>query len=196
VVALIPDPLDELADLLARTEDVLRFAEVAGDALEVLDAAAEAAGALGAALRRAFDAAPRFVAADGVRELGVVVGCPEVGQYLPAILAGVAALPRAELARRVPGAGRALERLRRSVAADELPSPAATDGAVAVGTSGSGVVVGMPSVVGLRVDQAVLLGRWPSEAGGCVVLTEAEEAAYRRLVAFVVEDSLERFAAG
>lgn len=195
-MALIPDQLDELADLLDHAEDVLRFAEVAEDAVGVADAAAEAAGALGVALRRAFEVAPRFVAADGVRELGTVACCPEVGQLLPAILAGVAALPDAELARRVPGAEAAFVRLRRAVVADDLLDPGSEGAAAAVRKRGSGVVVGMASVLALRVDQAVLLARWPAEAGAHVVLSEAEEAAYHRLVAFVTEDPLERFAAG
>ena len=125
-----------------------------------------------------------------------MASCPEVGQLLPAILASVAALPEAELARRVQGAEAAFMRLRRAVAADELASPGSEDAAAAVGKRGSGVVVGIPTVAGLRVDQAVLLGRWPSEAWARVVLSEAEEADYHRLVAFVAEDPLERFAAG
>ncbi len=125
-----------------------------------------------------------------------MASCPEVGQLLPAILASVAALPEAELARRVQGAEAAFMRLRRAVAADELASPGSEDAAAAVRKRGSGVVVGMPSVVALRVDQTVLLARWPSEAGARVVLSEAEEAPYHRLVAFLAEDPPERFAAG
>ena len=121
---------------------------------------------------------------------------PEVGQLLPAILASVAALPEAELARRVHGAEAAFVRLRRALAADDLPDPGSDDAAAAVGKRGSGVVVGIPTVAGLRVEQAVLLGRWPSEAGAHVVLSKVEEAAYHRLVAFVAEDPPERFAAG
>lgn len=195
-MALILDPLDELPDLLAHLEDVLRFVEVDDDATAtVLDAAAEAAGSLGLALRRARSVAPTLVAADGVHELGVVLSCPEARQYLPAILDGVAAVPADELARRVPEAGAGLARLRRCVPYEDAPHLAAGDGAAPLGTAGRGVIVSTPTMAAVAADQAVLLARWPSAPGARVVLSEAEEAAYHRLVAVVVDDPLERFAA-
>lgn len=195
-MALILDPLDELPDLLARLEDVLRFVEVADDATAtVLEAGAEAAGSLGLALRRARSVAPTLVAANGVHELGVVLSCPEARQYLPAILAGVGAAPAAELARRVPGAEAGLGRLRRCVPYEDASDLAARDGIAPVGTVGRGLIVSTPAMAAVAADQAVLVARWPSAPGARIVLSEAEESAYHRLVAFVVEDPVERFAA-
>jgi hypothetical protein len=182
-VALIPDPLDELAEVVSRVEDALRAAERATeeDAIR-LDSAACAAGELAEALRAARDRAPTFVAPDG-HELGLLLRCPSASRWLPLVLAGIDATSQGELDARVRGASAALSLIECSMPDDVR----------------AGMQTGQERRVAeaaLREVQAVLLAAWPTEPGARVVLDDAGAAAYRRLVALVVGDAERAFAAG
>jgi len=199
-VALIPDPLDELPEVVSRVEDVLRVTEAKTEEDEVrLDTAARAAGELAEALRAAREEAPTLVAADG-HELGALLCCPSASRWLPFVLAGVDAISRAELDTRVRGASAALSLIERSIPHDGTPEGIERDRVVTERVRmhpGKHVVV-EPTAFEAAVHeaQAVLLAAWPSEAGARVVLDAAREAAYRRLVALVVGDIERAFAAG
>ena len=182
-MALIPDPLDELAEVVSRVEDALRAAERATEKdAALLDSAACAAGELAEALRVARDRAPSFVAPDG-HELGLLLRCRSASRWLPLVLAGVEATSHGELDARVRGASAALSLIARSIPHDVRAGVhPGTERRAAEAT--------------LREVQAVLLAAWPTEPAARVVLDDAGAAAYRRLVALVVGDAERAFAAG
>lgn len=182
-MALIPDPLDELPEVVSRVEDAFRAAERAAQEDELrLDGAACAAGELAEALRVARDRAPSFVAPDG-HELGLLLWCPSASRWLPLVLAGVDAISRGDLDARVRGASAALSLIARSIPDDVR----------------AGMHPGQErraAEAALREAQAVLLAAWPTEPAARVVLDDVGAAAYQRLVALVVGDAERAFAAG
>lgn len=186
-MALIPDPLDELPEVVSRVEDALRAAERATEEDELrLDSAARAAGELAEALRAARDRAASFVAPDG-HELGLLLRCPGASRWLPLVLAGVDAISRGDLDARVRGASAALSLIARSIPDDVRAG---------LHPGGHDDPERTASEAALREAQAVLLAAWPTDPAARVVLDDAGAAAYRRLVALVVGDAERAFAAG
>ncbi|MGI8751031.1 MAG: hypothetical protein ACR2MN_01700 [Acidimicrobiales bacterium] len=198
---LILDPTGELADAVTPLEDLLRFCDAdSGDDVQVLDDAAQTAGALVRHLREASSTRPTIVAPDARTELGpVLLRSQYVRRFPPTIFRGIDLVAGIDPAdRRVSDAIAALRLIERCRPHDPSPAGMERDRLVAEEArrrpDDNIVVAPSPWEAAVAADETVLLGAWPDEANARWVLTVDQHAAYRRLCAALLDDALDRFA--
>jgi hypothetical protein len=172
-VTVIVDPMDDLADRLGQIEDWLRWADPDTDtAAHTIGQAADLVGDLTVALRHALSTSPSQRAPGGV-ELGPVAALPSdtVTATHAALVAAVAELPQDK---DTPAALPAI----MTLLANCLAQPGAPD------------AVGLAANLGGAGDQ---IDTGPHRQA--VQISDDDYAAYRRYVAAVLTDPLQRYAA-
>ncbi|MGH9300369.1 MAG: hypothetical protein ACRD0E_00630 [Acidimicrobiales bacterium] len=200
-MALIPDPMADLADIVGQVEDLLLFCDADGDdEVAVFDAGARAAGGLTIALREAAASAPNLIAPDGRTELGPMLLCPSTFRWIRLILAAVESLPVEDLRSRAPAALIALHLIYRCLPHDPGPAGVERDKAVRDECrrrpQDNIVVPSTPWEDEVNAEQEVLLAAWPEGSTVRWILTTEQHRAYSRLLTMVLDDPLERFVMG